>query len=169
MAWKFSSILYTVWPQVYIPAIGCSVSLGLISGMVLALTSGDSFLSLMRMVPLDHVSIVSLSFVLCFPFLLCFLAVLLSISWLLPIICFAKSLSFSCISLGMLTAFGGAGWLIRTLMMFGHILTFPLLICFCLRHGSGSKRGFFNSVSTIAAVLALIIATDRYFISHILG
>ena len=169
MAWNFSSILYTLWPQVYIPAIGCSVSLGLISGMVLALTSGDSFLSLMRVVPLDHVSIVSLSFVLCFPFLLCFLAVSLSISWLLPIICFAKSLSFSCISLGMLTAFGGAGWLIRTLMMFGHILTFPLLICFCLRHGSGSKRGFFNSVSTIAAVLALIIATDRYFISHILG
>ena len=140
--------------------LGCFVSLGSVLGMILAHFTDFSFTSVMRMALQEHVSIVSISVSLLLPFLLCIFAALLSASWLLYLICFARSVSFSFVSTCLFMTFGSGGWLLRGLVMFGHIVSFPLMIWICLRYAKGNRPNSFSAVRICLPVLALITAAD---------
>lgn len=144
-----------------------SVFLGLILGTILAFFADISYPALMRVALEEHVSIVMLLASLLLPISLCVIAVLLSASWLLPVICFARCLSFSFVSMCMFLAFDGIGWFLRWLLMFGHIASLPILIWFCLKHRKGNAKGLMLTLISCVSVLALAGSVD-YSISILL-
>ena len=136
------------------PYLALCFSLGLIAGAVLAAASGSSLNS---MIPLAADKPGSLSGVLLtalLPFgLSAFVGLIGELLLLYPIV-FWKAFLVSFIGVGVMGAYGSAGWLMRLLLLFSECCTLPLLILFWIRllTGQGS-RTMFSALNVLAAVL----------------
>lgn len=137
--------------------------LGLICGILVCLSAGNSFASWMRSTVYGAVSIVSLLFVTILPFLFSALAVYLSKPVLLLVICFCKAFLLSYVSLGVYQAFGSAGWLVRYLLSFSECMSAPLLY-WCWQRYLLGKASLFGWESAYAFALAVLIGSADYCI-----
>lgn len=141
---------------------------GLVSGILVCLSAGDSFVSWMRSTVYWSVSIVGLLFVTIFPFLISAFAVFISRPGLLLPICFCKAFLFSLVSMGTVQAFGSAGWLIRCLLLFSDCVSVPLLYWYWLRFLPGTRTFCGWETVAILALGALIGSVDYRIISPFL-
>lgn len=110
-----------------------SFTSGLVCGSLTYLLAGESLIPLMRSALYAPVSIVGPLFVSVFPILLSAYAVFLSNFVLLLPLCFVKAFLFSFASIGISQAFASAGWLIRSLLLFGSWTSLPILYWYWLR------------------------------------
>ena len=141
---------------------------GLFVGAFIAYLAGDPLFSLMRMALCRPVSIVSLLLTTCLPFLISAIAVYISKPDLLPLIALLKGVSFSMVSIAVFHAFGTAGWMMRSLVMFTDLAALPVLYVFWHRHISGefpvSMRDF-----GYVLVLCAVCSLDVYWITPFLA
>jgi len=96
-------------------------------------------------------------------------AVYISQPVLLIPIAFCKAFLFSYTSIGILTAFGSAGWLIHLLFMFGDILTLPLLWYFWSKFLSDNCSHAIRCLLPILITAAFIGYTEYRVISPFLA
>ncbi len=139
---------------------------GLLSGLLLAELTGDTYTALMRTAAQNRVSIVGLFAVTCLPFLFTAFAVFISRPSLIYGAAFVQALLFSWCGLGVLNAYGSAGWLVRLLLQFSSGCALSVFCWFCIRclQGKTLKKDLFVS----AAVLAVICSIDYCFVSPFL-
>ena len=137
---------------------------GLVSGVGFSNLAGDSFLSMMRGAAVSSVSIVSLLSISLLPFLISAFSVYMHSFGLLAGLCFIKGCLFAFISMGVFTAFGSGGWLIRILMMFSDLCCLlPLWLCW-LRILSGSFQGSFRPVVRGGLMAVGIVCFDYLYV-----
>ena len=149
-------------------SLACAFIFGLISGVLISMSASGALDSTMRAAPFSCVSISGLLSAILLPFLLSAFAVYLSCPWLLLPIAFCKAFLITFLGLGVLDAFGSAGWLIRFLLMFGDVITLPLLWWYLyqviLRPASRVR------CTLVAAVFSLAVGgLDHYVISPFLA
>ena len=129
---------------------------GLICGILAYSTAGVSFAPMMRGAAFGAVSIAGLLGITTLPFLISAFAVSFSMAWLLFPVCFCKAFAFSFVSMGVLQAFGSAGWLVRLLLLFSDCTGMPLLYGFWLRHLPGChSAGAWEKAFLFAAFMLL--------------
>lgn len=129
---------------------------GLLCGMLAFRTGNRQFLLLMRSVIYEPVSIVGVLFSVTFPFLISASAVFMSKPGFLFPICFAKAFSFSVVSIGILQAYGSAGWLIRFFLLFGDYGSLPLLYWYWMRNIPRAQGASHLEAGAILSLLVLI-------------
>lgn len=141
--------------------------IGFTGGAVVAADAGN-LTSLMRACCESGVSIVSLTLVPLFPFLLSAVAVYFSCHWLLYLTALAKMFSFGFCACAVTGAFGGAGWLIRSLLLFTDFCTVPVLCWFQLRYLSLCRRRFWADTFGCIFWFLGVCAVDRIWIVPLL-
>ena len=132
--------------------------LGLFLGAVFSVAAGEPIVSLMRTAVSSRVSFSGLLTAILLPFLLSALAVFISEPYLLFVIAFLKAFTFSYVGIGVMAAYGSAGWLIRLLLMFSDCCFLPLLMLYWIRLISG-KRGSAIPVTVVTGFLAVAIGS----------
>lgn len=142
---------------------------GLLLGAVLATQAEESFISWMRTVQVQRVSIVSLLGAAFLPFLISAYAVLISQVWLLFPVCFLKAFSFGFCVAGVSYVFGSAGWLVCGLLLFTDLCTMPMLLFFWLRHIDGAHRPQLAESALTASLLFLAGSLDHCLITPFLA
>lgn len=163
MQFKLPADLSKFWCRSCVSFLAFSWALGLSVGLILVSTVQESVFSLMRAAACCRVSIVGLIVLLIFPLFLSAFAVFLSIPvMLLPIACF-KGIALAFCALGVVYAFGSAGWLIRMLLMFSDSFMIPVLFWFWVRHISGN-RNLLRRDFLICAAFAVVIGAMEYFL-----
>lgn len=140
---------------------------GLVLGIRASHEAGLSF-PLMRGALKSTVSIVRLLSILLLPFLFSALAVYFSKPKLLYGIAFLKAFVFAFISAGISAGFGGAGWLIRWLLMFSDSLCLPVLLLYWLRHIPGRRRFQTADTMILAGCIGLVGLLDHRLIMPLL-
>lgn len=140
--------------------LACAWFLGLFSGVLFSMSASDSLGSTMRAAAGGCVSISGLLSAILLPLLFSAFAVYIFKPTLLIPIAFLKAFVFAFLGVGILGAYGSAGWLIRLLLMFSDILMLPLLWWYWLRAFSGPKRRVFDT--SVAAVYALLVGSIDY-------
>lgn len=141
---------------------------GLILGCVIYPSAEFDSSFLMCSAADSAVSIVGLLSVVLLPFLFSAVAVYISQPCLLLGIAFCKGLSFSLVSLGVMTAYGSAGWLMRSLLMFADILSLPMLVFFWIHYGI-SGRITLRGILVCLAVCVFICSIDSWIIAPFLA
>lgn len=132
--------------------------LGLLLGVIFSIAAGDSIVSLMRTAVSSHVSISGLLTAILLPFLLSAFAVFICEPWLLFVIAFLKAFAFSYLGLGVMVAYGSAGWLVWLLLMFSDCCSLPLLLWYWIRFISGRKSTVIP-VTVVLFFLAVLIGS----------
>lgn len=133
-----------------------SFFLGLVCGSLAYLSAGKSLIPLMRSTLHVPVSIVGPLCVSVFPILLSAYAVFLSNFVLLLPLCFAKAFLFSFVSLGISQAFASAGWLMRSLLLFGSWTSLPILYWYWLRSLTPGYRFHFWETLFVCSLTCLL-------------
>lgn len=141
---------------------------GLVCGILLSLSAGQTYISWMRGMPLAPVSIVGLLLVSCLPFLCSALAVLFGKAILVLPVCFGKAVLFAFVSFGVLQSSASGGWLLRWLVMFTDVALMPVLYFFWLRCLVGDRRIRFGHIFLLVAVVFLIAVVDCSIVSPFL-
>ena len=146
-----------------------SMTIGLISGVFLALNDIPFSVSVMRTAVLIRVSIVGILSVQFLPFLLSAFAVYtFGRFWIIPI-CSLKAFSFGYTAAMVSQAFGDAGWLARWLLLNSSCMSLPLLIWFGIRHLDGKHQSsLFWDFGLCAALVLWIGSLDYRVISPFL-
>lgn len=148
--------------------LACAYFIGLFSGVLISMSASDALVSTMRAAVFGRVSIFGLLSTILLPLLFSAFAVYISRPVLLIPIAFFKAFLFSFLGMGILAAFGSAGWLVRCLLMFSDILTMPLLWWYWIR--SSSNQGTCQRSSLVcAAAVCLIGSLDYCVISPFLA
>lgn len=142
---------------------------GLLCGIFVFLRAGAPVTSLMRRMLYGSVSIVSLISICFIPFLFTAFAVFISELRLLFPICFCKALLFAFVSIGICAAFGSAGWLLRTLLLFCDGICVLFLYILWVRLLSGQEFKCFAGTIGFSVVCILAGITDYYVISPFLA
>lgn len=142
-----------------VAALACSFTLGLILGACFSVSASETLTPTMRAAATGCVSIPGLLSAMLLPFLFSAFAVYISNQWLLFPIAFCKAFLFAFLSVGLMGAFGSAGWLIRLLLMFGDILSMPLLWWFWIRSLT-TRRG--PALRCLVPVIALLLAVGSF-------
>ena len=140
---------------------------GLISGAVLS-AAANSIASLIPAAVIRPGSISGLLTVVALPFLMSFFAAWIQWPWLLYPIAFFKAFLVSFLGLGVLCAYGSAGWLIRLLLLFSECCTLPLLILCWIRLLSGQGRRLLPAASAVFTA-SLIGSFDYCIVSPFLA
>lgn len=137
---------------------------GLCSGIMAFALADISFFPLMRSFSDCAVSIAGLLWA-TLPFLISAAAVFLVAPWLVYPVCFAKAFLLSFLTCGIYSIFGSAGWLICMLILFGDLVTVPLLYGYWLY--ALSEKGLFRKTSVAFALSALLLvySLEHRFIS----
>ena len=143
--------------------------LGLFAGAVCAIMSGNSLSSMMRTAASGSVSIVSLMSAVLLPLLFSAFAVYISQIWLLFPLAFGKAFLFSFLGVGLMTAYGSAGWLVRCLFMFSDCLILPVLWLYWLRSLEGWNRFSIRNATTAFLTAGIIGSFDYYVVSPFLA
>ena len=161
MARFFHQELPTWWRKGCTAFLALSWLAGLLFGAAMFLSAGNHILPWMRGVPYGSVSISGLLCVTALPFLFSAFAVYISEPRLLLLVSFGKAFLFSYVSLGILSCFGSAGWLIRWLLMFSDLMFLPALYWFWQRHISGSFR-FSGTESLLMLSFCMLVGSIDY-------
>ena len=143
--------------------LACFWLSGILCGVLAFLSAGRTLVSLMRSTLLVPVSIVGMLCVTILPFLLSAFAVSLSKPVFLLPICFGKAFLFAFVSIGILQAFGSAGWMFRWILLFSDCVCVPLLYWFWLRHISG-VRSLYGGEAALMCALGLLIGSVNFSI-----
>lgn len=147
--------------KVSVTFLASSFFLGLCAGSWFSIQAGILIFPTMRTAASCGVSIPGLLSANLLPLLFSAFAVYISQIWLLVPIAFWKAFQFSYVGMGVMAAFGSAGWLIRLLMMFSDILMLGVLWWYWLRALSG-RRGCALVVSLVPFSAAVLIASLDY-------
>lgn len=140
--------------------LACSWISGLLAGQFLFLRADASVYVVMRSAFYRPVSIVGLFFTTVIPFVVSAFAVSFSKPWLLVPLCFARSLLFSYIVLGMAMSYGASGWLIRWLLLFSQCVAVSLEYWYW-RHCVSGERGLdFPVFLFLISLVFLIVSLD---------
>lgn len=137
--------------------------LGLITGSFFSVSASNSFLSAMLSAASGRLSISGLLSAMLLPLLFSAFAVYISKEWLLIPIAFLKAFSFAYLGVGVMMAYGQAGWLIRCLLMFTDSLIMPLLWWFWL-NALTLPRGQMLGISALAGGVLVFIGSFDYFV-----
>lgn len=105
---------------------------GFTCGVFLCFVQCDSMIFWMRGFPEKSVSIIWFPLSILLPFLISGL-LRHYCPGLLFSVCFCKAFLFSAVHLSLMLSYGGAGWLIRWLFLFGDCITFPIIILYWRR------------------------------------
>ena len=152
-AWRCKKMLFP---------LACAWFIGLISGVLFSMSASGAFVSTLRTAPSSCVSFFGLLSAILLPLLSSAAAVYFSTPVLLFPTVFMKAFLVAWLGLGILAAFGSAGWLIRMLLMFSEILSLPLLWWYWQRILSGQRdRGL---CTLIALLFALGIGCADYYL-----
>lgn len=149
--------------------LACAWLLGLVSGAVLSIFAGDPLFSMMRAAASSCVSIPGLLSATLLPLLFSAFAVYISKPWLLIPIAFGKAFLFSYLSVGVMIAFGSAGWLIWWLLMFSDSCSLPLLWWFWLKAVSQPRGSLIRRTGFALAAAAVIGSVDYCIVSPFLA
>lgn len=122
----------------------------------------------MRAAANGRVSITGLLSAFLLPLLFSAFAVYISQPWLLVPVAFGKAFSFSYLAFGVTLAFGSAGWLVRSLLMFSDCLTLPLLWWFWLCCIRASDRDALRSFLVTCTAALMIGCLDYGAVSPLL-
>ena len=125
-------------------------------------------LSAMRTVVSSRVSVIGLFSSLVLPFLFSAFAVYLAQPLLLFPIAFWKAFLFSYTGSALFAYWGGAGWLIMPLLMFGSICSMPVLCWYWMHHICG-RRFRCGIFFLIVGILAAIRIFDLFLIEPFLA
>lgn len=142
---------------------------GIVAGCILYFSAEFDSVSWMRGALYSPVSIVGLLSVILLPFLFSVFAAMTAQHWMLLLIVFCKAVSFAQVACGITVAFGSAGWLMRSLLMFTDIFSLPVLLLFWLRYWGGRRRLTVHAALAYLAVLVSVGGIDILFISPILA
>ena len=150
-----------------ISALACCWILGLILGILIShkvyVDSGYLVSSFQSR------NAITLIMVILLPVLTSVLVTYMGHLWVLPLIAFCKSFSFSYVSCIFLGHFGSAGWLIQFLIMFSNCMLLPLLWwfwCALLRNRQQSQI----LLSVLMILLTIILAVlDDFLIFPVLS
>ena len=115
------------------------VILGLLCGIYIASHASEELVLWMRTVPSHSASIVGLLAVCILPLILSYLVVHSGRIWLFLFLLLLKSLSWSCCSFLILSAFSSAGWLMHALFLFSDNCSLLLLSWCAIHHLSGVR------------------------------
>ena len=143
--------------------------LGLFLGVVFSIAAGDSIISLMSTAVSSRVSIVGLLTAILLPFLLSAFAVLICEPCLLVVIAFGKAFVFSYLSLGLMAAYGSAGWLVWLLLMFSDCCFLPLLMLYWIHFIFGGRSQAIPVTAMIGFAAVAIGSFDFYIVSPFLA
>ena len=144
--------------------LASSWTVGLLFGTHIAYSADSVFFHLMRQVPSESVSIVSLLFIKLLPYLFSAFAVIASYRWLFFIAAFMEAFLLSFVGIGVMLSFGQGGWVPALILMCCSSLGACAVLWFwigALRQPvSGVSRRFILS----ASVFSLITVLDfRFF------
>ena len=140
---------------------------GLICGISLFALTGDTA-SLIVQAASCGVSIRNLMMANLLPFLFSAFVVYLRQPKLILLIAFFRGCLFSYVAMGIVTAFGSAGWLVQILLMFSDLLLTVLLYFYWLQHISGVQRFSAMQSAAVAASVFLLASVDYCWIAPIL-
>lgn len=143
--------------------------LGILAGLLLFLSEEDSPISLMYRAPNAPGSIVRLLSISILPFLISAAVVSLGRPRLLLPICFVKAFLFAFSYCAVLRAYGSAGWLVQSLLLFGDEAVLPVLYWFWLRHPPGGRSASLGEVLVILCGILLIGSVNKSIISPLLA
>ena len=142
---------------------------GLISGASASFYAGNPFVSTMRAASSGCVSISGLLSVLLLPLLFSAFAVYIcQIRLLFPIV-FVKAFCFSFVAMGIDSAFGSAGWLVRILLLFGSGFSLPILWWFWNRLLASKPDRILSDFVTAMTAIAVIACFDHWMIAPFLA
>lgn len=138
---------------------------GLLAGTYIAFSADDSFLSLMRPVPAEPVSIISLLTVQLLPVFLSAFAVMISIRWLFYFLAFGEGFLLSFVGIGVALCYGSAGWLPALLLLLPGCICSCTVLWFRISAIRNPITGFRSQLSlTTAAVLLISLLDHRYLL-----
>lgn len=138
---------------------------GVLIGCYLSCQVPYESLLMMRMLDVEHVSIVGILLVQLFPlFISALLLRFFSYYWILPVV-WIEAILYGCCGDILSLAFGDAAWLACGLILFSSILSAPIYLWYWLhvpacRKGSGGRVLY-----SAAAVLALVGMIDYFAVS----
>lgn len=112
---------------------------GFAAGIFVSKRAAPLFLSLMRGLSFDSVSIVGLIVTAGVPFLISAFAVIYSRPAILLSVCFLKAFFYTLSSACLMLQYGEGGWLIRWCLMTHESLSLPVLYLFWLRYFRSGK------------------------------
>ncbi len=141
---------------------------GIILGTGFGGNSTAASVSLMRQALTAPVSIVSLFVCACIPFAFTAAAVLSGRAWLIYFLSGLKGFAFGITASVCFLAFGSAGWLVRSLLLFSQIANAPALwyvwICLCPGNVQLTRRG----ICSVAAYVFFVALLDYFKIAPFL-
>ena len=141
---------------------------GLLVGCFFANRAGNIHFSMMRRAICASVSISGLVVVL-LPFLFSAVAVFVCGTWVFAPLCFLKAFRFAYLSGLVSASFGGAGWLIRLLLLFADGCIIPMLLWIWLRWFHGGSGKAIREIAICALFACIIWSIDYFVVSPFLG
>lgn len=141
--------------RIFILAFLWTVSIAI--GMYMAFGLKEVNISFMQGVVSQHISFAGLAVILLLPLFISIIALWLGFKELIRILCCLRGLVLGYCLLGLLQAFGSAGWLVCTMLLFSNIA--GSLILFCIWVSSS-----FNKIFSLIFVV-LIGCMDYFLIS----
>ena len=138
------------------------VGLGL--GVLTFRHTGEYTVATMYLRKWDQVSIISLFSCALLPFLFSAFAVYLHRPGLLLIICLVRAFLYGYVLLSVCSAFSGAGWLLRWLLLFTDSCTAALFFGYSWRHIHDTFGYFAAGFGFCTAAVAMIVGVDYKFI-----
>ncbi len=143
--------------------------IGFITGIISAVSCGDSLGLLIRSIVDNKASISGLLVAGFLPLLFTVFAVMTCQPWMLPLISGAKAFAFGFCASGVGLTFHHSAWLIRFLLLFTDCLTIPMLFWFSLRHISDTTVPIRKDVTILFLLIAMVVCLDYCFISPFLA
>ena len=136
---------------------------GLLAGTYIAFSADDSFFSLMRPVPAEPVSIMSLLTVQLLPVFLSAIAVMISIHWLFYFLAFEEGFLLSFVGIGVALSFGSAGWLPPMLLLLPGCICGCTVLWFRISVMRNQSTGFRRQLALTATIVLLISLMDHRY------
>lgn len=140
---------------------------GLMSGVFLFFAADRPIHPQLHLAAGSPVSFPALMGIALLPLLICALAVYLDQHWMIFVCAFGKALLFSHVSVGIWTAFGSAGWLVRLLFLFSDTMMCGLWYLFWLSCLHGTHRSPVRWMPVFSGAV-LITGADYWIISPLL-
>lgn len=137
---------------------------GLLAGTYIAFSADDSFFSLMRPVPAEPVSIMSLLTAQLLPVFLSAIAVMISIHWLFYFLAFGEGFLLSFVGIGVALGFGSAGWLPALLLLLPGCICSCTVLWFRISVMRNQPTGFRRQLALTATIVLLISLMDHRYL-----
>lgn len=160
MIGRYSRVWTSFWSRNYKYLLVGSWVAGLLTGQFLLMRADASVHIMLHSAVLQPASLAGLLVAAVIPFVFAAIVVSFSRPWMLVLLCFARSLMFSYIVLGIAVSFGDACWLIRWLFLFSRFVTASLEYWYwhrCIAKGCGFDVVFFMF---LLSIIFLVVSFD---------